>query len=1101
MPTTYADKTNLPFMEMREEITRCLVSQVTEHSAQVKKVFKDEVTQFVPSEALAIEFSERLQHYASLANNKVIETEIDGLTATVITAVKKIIDPLTNDVSDTIAQGGMAVLAQHPVTGEQALFSYNGPKHNAYHRHSLDGDLFTLSADDDTLIRDITSHLKKDPSWALFTKEGVLNSLTGIPDQDTVQKMKVNGFEPGFNSLERRLSDVIDGSYLVQHPALRNQTLSFRGKTLISILEDFHLKKTRGGEGASPSPFALRSNELTNESALMHILLKESVFDRLSSESPKIAAFQQATWQHHLDYVQHIRDKVEQRQLTHTRGLDLNPINTFGSITASVNDILYPETVLNFIQAGTSETIKAYRLEFINKSYTDLYGSLAQAENALSDNHEREFMVGWLSEVIQHAKAGREQVTMANGEVNHIVMPAMLSLIDEGQATGKRGRDRIVQHFGFRKLSAAEFKRAMSMFGHDGILNSRPIGNRKTVFRNSFKSSFQDALSLAKLPVSWLAISKEDPTPYFFEAGRDLLPAHDQIKHGLDRDEFRDKIEKAARLHYIALPFLINAGKAKDEAMFIGDHEKDEDITRKCHFVAKRDKPVMDVLFELDDTHKIDATYRDYPKLLCQLFEAHVLRTLLSCQHTLGDVEEFVSLGFRNSLDIQSRLIDDAVLAHYDNNRDDNPMDNDEGDYDHEHDHHHSDHILDRRPEDFYAPNEEYIKKWLLKDQYGFKEILKLNDQIHKAHSNMIRTLNQFSNSDYSWTPLISEPFTYIDQEGTLTANVINSRLDLFEEGNMMSHCVFSYLSACMSGESIILSLRDEQNERVATIELTREEEDDDGLPLFEVSQCFGHRNNQAPDAAIKAADLLVEKLNNRTLAFDHNITIDEKSQQIFDDAMEYPMSQGDLFSAVPYTTDAAFLVEDLINQYLPKGKDATSYLTEACGSFNYIYKISDFKQDKMLLNELQAKHELNLETLLQIKADFHLRDIRSLPYQINALKAFHQEIEPIRSTLLAQGLTPEQVVNEIMSTVTPPPPLSAITAGRTNLYSKPTSELRSHFQQESLKAYVTSSGDLQDLLEHCPVALLSTTIAPDQPVLQNTKIEPVLAARHRVAR
>jgi len=76
-----------------------------------------------------------------------------------------------------------------------------------------------------------------------------------------------------------------------------------------------------------------------------------------------------------------------------------------------------------------------------------------------------------------------------------------------------------------------------------------------------------------------------------------------------------------------------------------------------------------------------------------------------------------------------------------------------------------------------------------------------------------------------SWEPLISEP-VHLEVGGKVWNFVeLRSSEDLSEESDRMHHCVWTYDDKCARGLSRIFSIRDEQGQRVSTLELVRTHE------------------------------------------------------------------------------------------------------------------------------------------------------------------------------------------------------------------------------------------------------------------------------------
>lgn len=97
--------------------------------------------------------------------------------------------------------------------------------------------------------------------------------------------------------------------------------------------------------------------------------------------------------------------------------------------------------------------------------------------------------------------------------------------------------------------------------------------------------------------------------------------------------------------------------------------------------------------------------------------------------------------------------------------------------------------------------------------------------------------------------PLTKQPYHYKIIE-------LKSGLELMTEGRLLSHCVFSYTRACKSGDIYIFSLRNNQNNPILTIEVTKQ-----GL----INQVKG-KGNRSPIASENA--VIVEWANKNNFVF-----------------------------------------------------------------------------------------------------------------------------------------------------------------------------------------------------------------------------------------
>ena len=96
--------------------------------------------------------------------------------------------------------------------------------------------------------------------------------------------------------------------------------------------------------------------------------------------------------------------------------------------------------------------------------------------------------------------------------------------------------------------------------------------------------------------------------------------------------------------------------------------------------------------------------------------------------------------------------------------------------------------------------------------------------------------------------------------------HVLRTYSELYEEGRAMAHCVASYLSSCQSKHSCIVSVRDQNDVRLSTLEIQLRS---NGLII--PAQHLGYKNSSPDAIAILAMDWFISGLENRTLSLGTN--------------------------------------------------------------------------------------------------------------------------------------------------------------------------------------------------------------------------------------
>lgn len=1055
MPTLFKNTASLHLQELRDIMLANLeedrLSRERHNASQPENAswLKPNVTS-EQIQALVAQFDQ----YGTLAQDRVIDAVIDGVPMMILTQVKKIEDPLDSPAGqNAVAKGIVGVISHHPRDGAAIMLTYKGPDVARHGYASVDGDFFTLSTSDDALIEQISAIVRQDTRWQAFRNTPGINSLTqATPSESDRRAMRDPHVDyrqmlPEF-ALPQFLARTPFGSASLARANLHStQPSTSSGNMSLSVVN----QNNRMRENVEQSGANRYSNLTINTSDLLHkdgfannffTTKEEKGYLIMRGKSPIVNAVLESLPARHEAYGDAIKREVALRQQRHLTALDLDPL---ARSDTGIDNRLYPSQTLNFIAGGDTPEKKQYRLEFINRMLTDLYISMEDAAVIMGDPEGQ-----------RHNARLFERLTAF-----FLKDPTVLNQVDQGL----HPKQRIAQMAGMKAMTKNEFSRAMMFLGQDALINaSSPTAKHSynDIFKQSDTQSIFDAFAMAKLPKEWVQDLPENPL-FLFNHDRDLI-------RGLDPEKQRT----AYVLAKAVTPFLINAGKALDEAQAAWHHAKDspdkakaaqkkselKSISARCDWIAKRTpgSSVMEHLFTLEEKHKITATLDDYPKLIGQMITAVTMRTLSSLP--FDEIDTLAAVGSDFQLEIQSDNVSRALFHYHDSEAEpETYYDDDLEEY-----------VTDypEPAEEIYAafrePTTGHIKNWLTEGQYAFKDILDLNDALHKAHNLIIKEMNQYSDHDFHWKPLIAEPF----EHNGIQARVITSRLDLLEEGNTMSHCVFSYLPACLAGESVILSLRNAQDERVATVELVQDGEGEDELPLFNVNQCFGHRNDRAPAEAWATANALVEQLNNRTLAFEPDVSMDNDSQDIFDEAAnDHPVTQGDLFSAIPYNTDAAFLLHETIAPFLPAGKTVEGYLQDNCGCYSELYYLSEYSTDRDKLNTLRQETGLSTKTLLALKSQFNLKKIDGIGEQLAKLTSAHQAIEQTLMPLKEAGFSVARMATLLAGTATPE--LKVPGWGK---YTQNVNEMIPHWVPEKLNAYLNSAGSLTDFLNTCPVAI-----------------------------
>jgi hypothetical protein len=121
--------------------------------------------------------------------------------------------------------------------------------------------------------------------------------------------------------------------------------------------------------------------------------------------------------------------------------------------------------------------------------------------------------------------------------------------------------------------------------------------------------------------------------------------------------------------------------------------------------------------------------------------------------------------------------------------------------------------------------------------------------RLEEEHNRMSRAilLGKFSAKAFT------EVVTYHEEEG-YTFTLLNSQLDIAQEGKVMGHCVGSYARTAAQGQYAVFKV--EGNSERATLGLQN------GAFGFTFNQCYGKYNSKVSDNLLEAAKKIVKRYN-----------------------------------------------------------------------------------------------------------------------------------------------------------------------------------------------------------------------------------------------
>lgn len=615
---------------------------------------------------------------------------------------------------------------------------------------------------------------------------------------------------------------------------------------------------------------------------------------------------------------------------------------SFGEVEESVkenyNEIMMPDDVKYFILAGSSQEQRMNRLQFVHQAYSIFFGeSMSEQISAVIDS---------VRNVIRMNRPASEC---------KFIGASLKELLATGRGTGNGHRPHDASRI-IERIDKGEFPYAqlLNRFDLSGSYSNKEIQQGLRLYhdcRDTFGVSMSNAIALSKIPSSWL-------TGEFKES---VLTAED-MSHS------SRTIENPAKpLLAKTLPFLVETGIQIAKAQARGDKSALKNISRDWAWLSKSPHGPLDAITKLDEKYKILASLADYPRLVHQIAESVLLRIASEQRHAYSYDTVFFQEG-----KIQVDFDRMYECAEYDFNNDSSNTStyiDEETDEEFEEQIYFSDQYTK-----FSSFSEDDVWDMLRAGSSNFKSVLEMNAQIHKDYNTFIQRVNEYSNHQISWTPFLEQP-TVID-DNYLFSN-ISDRLALLEEGSLMGHCVFSYLGECVSGNSVILSIRDANNteERIATLELVRDkpdsdlDEDDDSQELvFKIKQCHGPYNNKVSSEVYSAAESIVEQLNDGTLKYSLSQDNSGEYNDFYSEIERDPLNNGARAHAIPYDTDAVFEAIIAVEKYIAP-KTIVDLMGGDESSLSHIFYQSNLNiRGYQPMKNLAQKFGLSVDAVLAVK-------------------------------------------------------------------------------------------------------------------------------------
>jgi hypothetical protein len=613
----------------------------------------------------------------------------------------------------------------------------------------------------------------------------------------------------------------------------------------------------------------------------------------------------------------------------------------------------YTEPLINFIATAPTEDVAKYRAQFIDQCLVMMSG----------DDVNNEKLDPSFGAKIASLVVGK----MAAGHYNKSIS----SSIDEGSFPAKY----IAQRLDLPNLTKSQFRRGMRIYGDfEHGTNGLFVGTSMPLYSLKIpQQTPQVAFTLAKIPMQWFVWDEKVGDIYTKEA------IHALVAQG-GHYAFDDSNEMLSRI----MPFLKNTGKALDRLNGVAssadstDDQKNQakksikQIATQWSWLSSNKTPLPERLSAIDNKYKIKSSYGDYGRLLDDFLQAVIMRTLYD--NDVDFSESFVFDANAMKLEIDKESVQGAYLNFKDEDFDETPyFDDDIDEYVYPEFESASEYI-----EPLDIPGGVDVIQEINVKEIDFRVSAKLNNELHKMHGEFIKEANKGADFDFNWQGLFDEPLDM----GEFTLHGIDSRVDLLSEAVSMDHCVFSYLNACLAGESVILSARNNlTDERIATIELVTDE-GEGGECKLELTQCYGHGNteNDATKTVRAEVEKLVISINRGDAVSNLNKIVHER--ELVDDVVDMvecdPKENGSIVCSIPYTSDGAYLAYYAFNRFTPSSVNI-EHVMQGNEALSDIYHHSTFRKDILLIEALANTHQMSPVDIVRYKTKHAITDISRL--------------------------------------------------------------------------------------------------------------------------
>jgi hypothetical protein len=413
---------------------------------------------------------------------------------------------------------------------------------------------------------------------------------------------------------------------------------------------------------------------------------------------------------------------------------------------------------------------------------------------------------------------------------------------------------------------------------------------------------------LSKLPTQWFTpdeIVKLNTHPSRNDIEKLNLKGH-------DLDDTRDTLQFMRNFTKLRLLKTVNV---LDSFQTNNDKSQAKSLIAKWSWLTKA--PEKDLaLVDFDNKYKFQATHDDYFYIINKMCRALNHRILLE-HPALKNIDPETDLNSNHHVFwsyFQPAAIE-RTLMYLDEAQGDEKFNNTKNEY--EPTARISDKLLSESVSKYNFESAD--KNWILMGVFHFSDlsneiedmpdmltVAKLNNKLHAENSKLTKAHNiGLTDLNVTWPKLLKEP---INMDG-LNFQSINNRVDLLSEGLEMDHCVFTYLDDTIRGNKHIVSVTNDDGERVATAELKFIGGD------LGVAQCYAVKNNNTDDS-LKAKALLNKWASKQSVP---QLKEDLKQQASAIKNTDNQLTLLEAKETFPAQGNCSLMMMEIIDRYLPE--------------------------------------------------------------------------------------------------------------------------------------------------------------------------------------